>query len=872
VDVALEQSSGSCEVYDFIEVALRVAGPDVENPFTDATVTGAFGPEGADPVAVDGFCDSMDGTLYRIRFMPQSSGSHTYSVTYRQDGFQRSFEGSFQATDGGRKGILRVDPEHPWHFIWEGTGEHFFLNGTTTYYLMGWDEGTIRESIDRLAGLGVNRIRVLLYGRNHDRPWGQPVVTGGDFALHLEPWVAQRPTDIEDPGFDLTRFDVDFWRKYERMLDYARERDVTVSVIFFIGGQVLPTPFAEGSEDEDRYYRYGVARLGAFSNITWDLGNEHDFHRTYPDWANTLGPKVNDWDPYGHLNSAHNKTFRGVDWIGMQLIQRWDLGQYEYVIAQREQQAESGRIVPQVIEEYGYEDLWENYPGHRDLDSRRRCAWEIYFAGGYQTTGESARQGTGVEPDTGGGWVNGRGDDTMVLLEFHQPMIDFFTSFPWWRCAPMPDLASAPGKCLAEPGQRYAVYLPGGGSVTVYIEAGQYSAKAMNCRTGEWVDLSPATAPVYTTSPMPDTGDWALLLNRTAEAADTSPPTPVSVIPAEGGTELVVTFAEPVDPATATDPDHYAIDGLTVESAELVGDYGHRVLLTVSGLERGRDYGLAISGVADRATPPNVLMEHESLGFGLARPELLLSLSFEESEGDRAANDAPTDAAFPFARLIGGVRWSDQVAGPQAGASCIDMGIEPANRAVDLVGGPFRPVGGLGSFTITGWLNSRDNTVGPGGNRILTTINHGADGFDLVMLGDGSLQLSVNQWPDGLPTRSSPGKVAADPDAATSNWTFFAVTYDSTARHDNVHFYFGDADTPAERDVSIDYPVGVVGSQVGPSATVGNFNLATRTDGTSDRMFRGLIDEIRLYGSWDDGAGALGVEDLRRIQAGEEIG
>ncbi len=56
-----------------------------------------------------------------------------------------------------------------------------------------------------------------------------------------------------------------------------------VSVIFFIGGQVLPTPFAAYSEDEQRYYRYGVARLAAFANITWDLGNEHDFHREVPE-------------------------------------------------------------------------------------------------------------------------------------------------------------------------------------------------------------------------------------------------------------------------------------------------------------------------------------------------------------------------------------------------------------------------------------------------------------------------------------------------------------------------------------------------------------------------------------------------------------
>jgi hypothetical protein len=36
--------------------------------------------------------------------------------------------------------------------------------------------------------------------------------------------------------------------------------------------------------------------------------------------------------------------------------------------------------------------------------------WEIAMAGCYQTTGETANRGTGVPPDTGGGWVSGRGD------------------------------------------------------------------------------------------------------------------------------------------------------------------------------------------------------------------------------------------------------------------------------------------------------------------------------------------------------------------------------------------------------------------------------------------------------------------------------
>jgi hypothetical protein len=106
-------------------------------------------------VPVDGFCDAADGSAFRIRFMPTTAGPHTYSITYRQGDFTRTHNGTFTVRDAMRRGQLRVDPEYPEHFVWAGTGERHFWNGTTTYYLMGWqDAAVIRQAIDRLATLG----------------------------------------------------------------------------------------------------------------------------------------------------------------------------------------------------------------------------------------------------------------------------------------------------------------------------------------------------------------------------------------------------------------------------------------------------------------------------------------------------------------------------------------------------------------------------------------------------------------------------------------------------------------------------------------------------------------------------------------------
>jgi hypothetical protein len=77
-------------------------------------------------------------------------------------------------------------------------------------------------------------------------------------------------------------------------------------------------------------------------------------------------------------------------------------------------------------------------------------------------------RGTGIWPDTRGGWVNGRGDDTMTMLAGYAHMVDFFTGFEWWKTDPHDELVNNGAWRLADPGRTYAVYLPKGGAVAVH--------------------------------------------------------------------------------------------------------------------------------------------------------------------------------------------------------------------------------------------------------------------------------------------------------------------------------------------------------------------------------------------------------------------
>ncbi len=82
---------------------------------------------------------------------------------------------------------------------------------------------------------------------------------------------------------------------------------------------------------------------------------------------------------------------------------------------------------------------------------------------------ESARTGTGVAPNTGGGWVNGRGDDTMVMLRAYRHLADFFTAFDWWTHQPNNNMVEQRFPCLARKGKRYVIYLPSGGHATIFF-------------------------------------------------------------------------------------------------------------------------------------------------------------------------------------------------------------------------------------------------------------------------------------------------------------------------------------------------------------------------------------------------------------------
>ena len=262
-----------------------------------------------------------------------------------------------------------------------------------------------------------------------------------------------------------------------------------------------------------------------------------------------------------------------------------------------------------------------------------------------------------------------------------------------------------------------------------------------------------------------------------------------------------------------------------------------------------------------------------------AVPSAIVDVHFDEPSGLAAANAGTFGGQADLVQDVQYPEFSSNVPNgpmtPDNNAGAVDfggIGTDEGGRAIDLVGGPDGTLGAFSAFTLTGWVNPRDLTIGWGGNRIVFGLAEpGGAGFDLVHLANGAMRIGINQWPDGANgggPQSSPGMLKADPQTGADNWVFFAVTYDAARESGNLEYYFGGPAQLAQLDSAHDYKGGNPDNggviEYSGSLTIGNFSAIegarTGTGPANSRCFRGLIDEIKIYDQ------ALTLSDIQRAQ------
>ncbi|MFH1515289.1 MAG: putative collagen-binding domain-containing protein [bacterium] len=488
-EVSLEAPSTAPQ-YGVAEFVFRVQGVTIRNPFTDIEIKGTY-VSGNTRFSVDGFADSQDGSLFRLRFSPEiANTTYTYDISFKGSGVTKNFTGKLVSTAPQDKGPVIVDPLRPKHFIYAGTKEPFFHIGCTEYHLLDIsnDDSQVEATINYCQQYGFNKIRFLLsgYPRDYDNRTSDDV----DHGVPEDPWEAPNygslpgkvnplPTWLGKPhDYDFERFNVIHWQRVDRAVRLLKEKWIIATCIIQIEKQNLPKEIGELTANEYRLYQYAVARLSAFNNVWWDLGNEHNEFRK-PAWGNTMGDFVKEKDPYDRLASAHAYAdffYSDSPWADFIITQ-----QYGDVDSVHNWALKYYKVPkPYVNEEYGYEGRTEKPIGHgMNSEWVRKCHWAIAMAGGYGTYGDWSN---GVSYFYMG--IPGPGKAALHL----KYLKSFFESLSYNEMTPSDDLTTN-GYCLSKPQELYILYLPEGGSAEINLSNSakkQLSAKWFDPVTGEW--------------------------------------------------------------------------------------------------------------------------------------------------------------------------------------------------------------------------------------------------------------------------------------------------------------------------------------------------------------------------------------------------
>ena len=510
-DMTLRSGPAVIPCYDMYEIALESDSPVKGNPFTDIEVRAVFTPEGGSPIEVDGFCDEQKGRCFRVRFCPSIAETKYTFVLTTNLANNKKYTDSFQTTSPEGMEPVIVNPDKPRHFQFASSGKPFYHMGLTAYHLLdpSNDDRQIEELVDYCVQHGFNKVRFLLTGYPRDNDTRNP----NEYTFEGDPW--KLPNYGALPGelnplpawfgkpheYDFTRFNVTYWQKADRAIEAMRDRGIVATCIVTIEKQGLPKEYGVLTDHEKRLYRYAVARLAAYSNVWWDLGNEHNEYRK-PDWAAKMGDLMKKWDPYDRPCSAHayaDWLYGDQSWAGYIITQQYGncVEVNQWVLKYRP------IAKPYVNEEYGYEGVLDEPKHGLNADWVRKCQWSIALAGGYATYGDW----TAGSPFYTGQIGQGKAPAQLRYLR------QTFESLPYPLMEPHNELVGKNAFCLAKEGEVYLVYIPDGKETVLHASSATqgYKVTWINPRAGRQINPRKTVTETITLRP-PSVEDWVALI------------------------------------------------------------------------------------------------------------------------------------------------------------------------------------------------------------------------------------------------------------------------------------------------------------------------------------------------------------------------
>jgi hypothetical protein len=280
--------------------------------------------------------------------------------------------------------------------------------------------------------------------------------------------------------------DVRAYRKVERILDDLSARRMMVYPFAGFFGRAANRPTQP--QEQELYVRYTLARFGAYWNVLLNVSGPEPLLRTRPTMTraevNRLGTLIASLDVYSHPLSAHNRTgddeFMGEPWP-------------TYTILQGPKTVNLDLLGDTLLDNhhptrplYAQETLWSgNQHGHPDYGDTelRKNAYVIVMSAAalnFSDNGGPRVEDIGNSSSGFSGTLD-LGDRRQWRHDIVKRVWDFLETVPFYSMHARQDLVSA-GRCLAQVGERYLVYLPCGGAVDVAVQGGPYNATWINAQ------------------------------------------------------------------------------------------------------------------------------------------------------------------------------------------------------------------------------------------------------------------------------------------------------------------------------------------------------------------------------------------------------
>jgi hypothetical protein len=302
-----KSNSNIIERWGIFELVLK--GPEGGNPFIDVKLSAEFKQRGR-VFKPEGFYDGNG--VYRIRFMPDALGEWTY-ITKSNRRELNAKTGKFTCIkpSPGNHGPVRV--HKTWHFAYVD-GTPYFQIGTTCYAWAHQGNAMEEQTLATLKDAPFNKMRMCVFPKSYAYNKNEP---------EFYPFGGKPLKD-----WDYSRFNPEFFRHFEKRVRDLRDLGIEADLILF-------HPYDRwgyanmGSETDDRYLRYIVARLAAYRNVWWSFANEYDLmkSKTMADWDRFF-QIVQKYDPYQRLRGIHNcRGFydHNKPWVTHASIQSSDL-------------------------------------------------------------------------------------------------------------------------------------------------------------------------------------------------------------------------------------------------------------------------------------------------------------------------------------------------------------------------------------------------------------------------------------------------------------------------------------------------------------------------------------------------------------------